>query len=269
MVESTSCKMQSWDVLKQVTPLLITHNEEANITRSIEGLRWAERIVVVDSGSTDLTLELLAKVPQVEVVHRPFDSFAVQCNFGLSLIRTPWCLSLDADHRITPTFQAELAQLIARAPEDLVAVVTPFRYLVAGKPLRGTLLPPRINLMRPGGGHYEDDGPSHHFVPSGRTVTMREPVLHDDRKPLSRWLASQQRYLQQETQKLYSTPRQHLGLNDALRRTHVIAPFAVLALCLIWHRGLLDGWRGWFYAFQRMYAEILLSLMLWEARHGA
>jgi hypothetical protein len=47
-----------------------------------------------------------------------------------------------------------------------------------------------------------------------------------------------------------------------------MAPFAVLALCLIWHRGLLDGWRGWFYAFQRMYVETLLSLMLWEARHG-
>ncbi|WP_255142903.1 glycosyltransferase family 2 protein [Synechococcus sp. EJ6-Ellesmere] len=268
MAESTSMNVPPWDALKQVTPLVITYNEEPNIGRSLEGLSWAERILVIDSGSTDRTLELLAAVPQVEVVHRPFDSFAAQCNFGISLIRTPWCLSLDADHRITPAFQAELAQLIATAPADLAAVVTPFRYLVAGKPLRGTLLPPRINLMRPGGGHYENDGHSHQFVPSGRTATMREPVLHDDRKPLSRWLASQQRYLQQETQKLYNTPRQQLGLNDALRRTHVIAPFAVLALCLIWHRGLLDGWRGWFYAFQRMYVETLLSLMLWEARRG-
>ena len=48
----------------------------------------------------------------------------------------------------------------------------------------------------------------------------------------------------------------------------MIAPFAVFALCLIWHRGLLDGWRGWFYAFQRLYVETLLSLMLWEARRG-
>ena len=99
--------------LSRVTPLVITYNEESNIARTLEGLRWAERILVIDSGSTDRTLELLAEVPQVEVVHRPFDSFAEQCNFGLSLIRTPWCLSLDADHRITPAFQAELAQLIA------------------------------------------------------------------------------------------------------------------------------------------------------------
>lgn len=257
------------DPLSQVTPLILTFNEEHNIGRSLEGLRWAERIVVIDSGSTDSTLKLLAAVPQVEVVHRSFDSFADQCNFGLGLIRTLWCLSLDADHRITPAFQAELAKLVATAPAELAAVITPFRYVVAGKPLRGTLLPPRINLMRPSGGHYENDGHSHQFVPFGRTAMMREPVLHDDRKPLSRWLASQQRYLQQETRKLLLvTPHQHLSRGDRLRKRHVIAPFAVLVICLIWHRGLLDGWRGWFYAFQRMYVETLLSLMLWEARHG-
>ncbi len=69
-------------------------------------------------------------------------------------------------------------------------------------------------------------------------------------------------------QKLLNTPPSQLGIPDRLRRHTVLAPFAVLALCLIWHRGLLDGWRGWFYAFQRMYVETLLSLMLWEARRG-
>ena len=68
--------------------------------------------------------------------------------------------------------------------------------------------------------------------------------------------------------KQLNTPPSQLGAADRLRRHTVLAPFAVLALCLIWHRGLLDGWRGWFYAFQRMYVETLLSLMLWEARRG-
>lgn len=253
--------------LSRVTPLVITYNEEANISRTLAALRWAKRIVVVDSGSTDRTLELLAAVPQVEVVHRPFDSFAEQCNFGLGLIHTPWCLSLDADHVIPPGFTAELAALVAAAPADVTAVLTPFRYCVQGKPLRGTLLPPRFNLLRPDGGHYINDGHAHRFLPRGRTLAMRQPILHDDRKPLSRWLTSQQRYLQQETNKLLTTPNHQLSRGDRLRKRHVIAPFAVLLLCLIWHRGLLDGWRGWFYAFQRMVAETLLSLMLWETRH--
>jgi glycosyltransferase involved in cell wall biosynthesis len=256
------------DALRQVTPLILTYNEEANIGRTLEGLRWAERIVVVDSGSSDRTLEILAHFPQVEVVRRPFDSFARQCNFGLELIRTPWCLSLDADHGITPAFTAEMAALLAQAGPEVDAVLTPFRYLVYGKPLRGTLLPPRYNLIRPGGGHYIDDGHAHRFQPRHRILAMRQPILHDDRKPLSRWIEAQQRYLHQECHKLLTTPPQQLSISDRLRRKHLIAPFAALVLCLFWHRGLLDGWRGWFYAFQRMYVEILLSLMLWEERHG-
>ncbi len=256
------------DSLDQITPLILTYNEEANISRTLAGLSWARRIVVVDSGSTDATLELLAEHPQVEVVQRAFDSFAEQCHFGLQLISTPWCLSLDADHVITTEFQTELAKVIAAAPAYIAAVLTPFRYCVQGRPLHGTLLPPRFNLIRPDCGYYVNDGHAHRFLPSGHTLVMRQPILHDDRKSLSRWLASEHKYLQQETQKLITTPQRQLSLGDRLRKRHVIAPFAVLLLCLIWHRGLLDGWRGWFYAFQRMYVEILLSLMLWEARHA-
>ncbi len=256
------------DPLVQVTPLLLTYNEEANIGRTLEGLGWAHRIVVVDSFSTDRTLEILEAYPKVEVVQRRFDSFAGQCNAGLELIHTPWCLSLDADHGITPAFTAEMAALIAAAGPDVDAVLTPFRYLVAGRPLRGTLLPPRYNLIRPNGGHYVNDGHAHQFQPRRSTLAMRQPILHDDRKPLSRWLASQQRYLQQECQKLLTTPQHQLSVSDRLRKHHVIAPFAVVLMCLIWQRGFFDGWRGWFYAFQRMYVETLLSLMLWEARHG-
>jgi glycosyltransferase involved in cell wall biosynthesis len=254
------------DPLAQVTPLILTYNEEANIGRTLEGLRWARRIVVVDSGSSDHTLAILAGFPQVEVVTRPFDDFASQANFGLSLISTPWCLSLDADHGITPAFREALARLIAEVESDVAAVRTPFRYLVHGRPLRGALLPPRINLMRPDRGHYVNDGHAHRFEPLGPVRELADPILHDDRKPLDRWLEAQRRYLPKEVQKLRTTPRQQLSRADRLRRRHLIAPFAVLVLCLVWHRGLLDGWRGWYYAFQRVLVELLLSLMLWEAR---
>jgi len=257
------------DPLDQVTPLILTYNEEANIGRTLEGLRWARRIVVIDSGSTDRTLAILAGVPQVEVVNRPFDDFAAQANFGLGLIRTPWCLSLDADHGITPAFRDALARLIAELEPDVAAVRTPFRYLVHGRPLRSALLPPRINLMRPGAGTYENDGHAHRFLPRGPVVELAEPILHDDRKPLDRWLEAQRRYLPQEVHKLRTTPRHQLSRADRLRRRQVIAPFAVLLLCLVWHRGLLDGWRGWYYAFQRILVELMLSLMLWEARNEA
>ncbi|MEO1002580.1 MAG: glycosyltransferase family 2 protein [Cyanobacteria bacterium J06638_7] len=254
------------DPLDQVTPLLLTCNEEANIGRTLAGLSWARRVVVIDSGSSDRTLQILAGFPRVEVHTRPFDSHARQWNHGLEQIRGGWVLSLDADYQITPALRREMAAALKGALPEVGGFRIPFRYYVAGRPLRGTVLPPRIALFRQAAGHYIDDGHTQDLVLQGQCGTLREPILHDDRKPLHRWLEAQRRYLPLEVQKLRATPRDQLSRADRLRQRHVIAPFAVLLLCLLWHRGLLDGWRGWYYAFQRMLVELLLSLMLWEAR---
>lgn len=256
--------------LDQVTPLILTYNEEPNIERTLAGLAWARRIVVVDSGSTDRTLQILAEYANVEVVIRPFDTHARQWNAGLALVASGWVLSLDADYTITRPLRDEIARVVASAVQrGIHGFRIPFRYCVAGKPLHGTVLPPRIALFMREHGTYRDDGHTQDLLLSGKCGDIHQPIHHDDRKPLSRWLWAQNRYLDLEVQKLLNSPQHVLSLADRCRKLHVIAPFAVLALCLIRHGGLLDGWRGWFYAFQRMYVETLLSLMLWDARsHG-
>jgi hypothetical protein len=91
-------------------------------------------------------------------------------------------------------------------------------------------------------------------------------VHHDDRKPFSHWLGSQDRYLKQEAEKLLKTPFNQLKFVDKLRYFIVPAPFFVLIYCLILRGGILDGKHGWLYAMQRVLAEILLSIRLCEAR---
>lgn len=251
--------------LASITPLILTYNEEANIGRTLAGVAWAQRIVVIDSGSTDRTLELLVADPRVEMVQRPFDSFANQCNFGLQHIHTPWVLSLDADYVIPAALRREIEMVLVNPSPAVAGYRIPFRYCVAGQPLRGTILPPRIALYRPECGHYVNDGHAHRLQLNGVCSVLHQPILHDDRKPLDRWLASQQRYLRQECDKIRTTPRRELSRADRLRRGKVLAPFAVFVLCLVLKGGLLDGWRGWFYALQRTYVEVLLTLMLIEA----
>src|SRR5436305_3617782 len=73
-------------LLDQITPLIITYNEAPNIRRTLDKLAWARRIVVIDSGSTDGTIEMTRRYPQVEVIEHPFTDFAGQCNFGLTQI---------------------------------------------------------------------------------------------------------------------------------------------------------------------------------------
>lgn len=257
------------DPLASITPLILTYNEEANIGRTLAGLVWAQRIVAIDSGSTDRTLELLAADPRVEVIHRPFDTHGQQWNFALAQVSSPWVLSLDADYVVTDRLAEEIRRVLAasdRAPQPPPAgYAIPFRYCVHGRPLRGTVLPPRIALFRRTAGHYVDDGHTQDLVLQGACGALNEPILHDDRKPLSRWLWAQERYLRLEVAKLRATPRRRLSPADRLRRGSILSPVAVLVVCLAVKGGLLDGWRGWFYALQRTYVELLLCLMLIDA----
>jgi glycosyltransferase involved in cell wall biosynthesis len=274
--------------------LILTHNEEANIGRTLAGLQWLERILVIDSGSTDATLAILADHPAVEILHRPFDSFAGQCNFGLERLGTTWALSLDADYVVTPALAAEITAVMVASqekegdpasgpgsspafspvigagppqpPHTPAGYAIPFRYCIAGRPVRGSLLPPRTCLYRTDAAHYRDDGHGHRVEIIGTVGSLCQPLLHDDRKPLVRWLASQQRYMGQEADKLLSTPTRRLSAADRLRRHTPLAPLAALLLCLVARGGVLDGWYGWAYALQRCYAELLLLLILIDRR---
>jgi glycosyltransferase involved in cell wall biosynthesis len=92
----------------QITPLVLTYNEEPNIRLCLERLTWAKRVIVMDSGSTDETLEICDEFKNVEVVDRAFDSFAGQCNAGLERIDSEWVLSMDADYVFPEEFPSLL-----------------------------------------------------------------------------------------------------------------------------------------------------------------
>jgi glycosyltransferase involved in cell wall biosynthesis len=247
----------------QITPLLITFNEAPNIARVLEKLRWAHRIVVVDSGSTDGTLDIIARFPMVEVVHRAFDSFAEQCNFGLQLIRTEWVLSLDADYELSDQLISELRELKGAGVAGYRA---PFIYRIFGRPLRGSLYPPRVVLYRVRDGRYANEGHGHRVSISGAIGNLRAPIYHDDRKPLSRWFHSQQNYARLEAEYLLKTPGEKLTRNDKIRRAGWPAPLFVLFYTLFAKGCILDGWPGWFYALQRLIAETMISLELLDRR---
>jgi glycosyltransferase involved in cell wall biosynthesis len=249
-------------VLDLITPLILTYNEAPNIGRVLDSLPWAKRIVVVDSFSTDTTLDILRAYPQVDVFQRVFDSFAQQCNYGLSQIESEWVLSLDADYVVTSGLNHEIAALETSPNSHGYSVR--FKYCVGGQPLRGTLLPPRKVLYRRTSAVYRDDGHAHQVDIAGAIGSLTGYIHHDDRKSLSRWLWAQDRYMIIEAKKLRETPTHALSWGDKIRKQKVLAPWIILVYCLVLKGGLLDGWRGWYYAFQRMFAELLLALRLIE-----
>lgn len=248
----------------QITPVILTYNEAPNIARSLEQLSWARDIVVVDSFSDDGTLETISRLPQVRVFQRKFYNHGTQWEFALSEtgISTEWVLGLDADFVLTPQLISEIRSL--NPSTGTAGYRVRFIYCINGRPLRSGLLRPQTVLYRKSFAKYVSDGHAQRLLLDGEVETLQHAILHDDRKPLSRWFKSQQQYMALEAEKLLVSNSAELSKADKVRRLRIVTPFAVLLYCLIFRGGVLDGWPGFYYAFQRALAEFMLSLYLLE-----
>ena len=251
----------------ELTAIVLTFNEAPNVQRTLEKLQWVPRVLVVDSFSTDETPAIAASFPNVRIVQRAFDTFVGQCNFALGQVTSEWVLSLDADYVLSDDFRDEVTVLEPAA--NTVGYRASFKYAVFGRPLRASLYPPRTVLYRRDRARYRDEGHGHRVQIDGNELPLRSVIFHDDRKPMERWVAEQNRYMIAEAAALLATPLSNLKLQDRLRRSIVFAPVAVLFYTLFGKGLILDGWRGWFYVLQRVFAEMLLSLRLLEGRLGS
>ena len=253
-------------MLDQITPLILTYNEAPNIGRTLAALAWAHDIVVVDSFSDDETVEIASSFPQVRVFQRGFDSHRNQWEFGLreTDIKTPWVLALDADYIVTSEVVAEIKGL--QPDVNTAAYRAKFTYCIHGKKLHSGIYPPVTVLYRRDVAAYVQDGHTQRVVVEGRVEELRAPFLHDDRKPLRRWLTSQARYAELEGEGIVKRQREALNFRDRLRLWLVVTPAAALCYCLIVRGGIFDGWPGVYYAFQRALAELMLSLYLLDSR---
>jgi len=253
-------------MLEQITPLILTYNEAPNIGRTLEALAWARDIVIVDSFSDDATLEIAASFPSVRVFQRAFDCHRSQWEFGLreTGIKTPWVLALDADYTVTSDAVTELKNLNPDA--HTAGYRAKFIYCVNGKKLHSGIYPPVTVLYRREAASYVQDGHTQRVVVNGRVEDLQSRLLHNDRKSLSRWLVSQTRYAELESQKLINSETGTLKLIDRLRLWSVVLPSATLFYCLFIRGGIFDGRAGVYYACQRAVAELILSLYLLDSR---
>lgn len=248
--------------LDQITPLVLTWNEEPNLRRCLERLRWAKEVIILDSGSTDATASIAAEFPNTRLLVRVFDDHTSQWNFGVDAVQTRWVLSLDADYVIGPGMEDDL-QVLEDEPAE-VAFYASFRYLIHGTPLHACLYPPRAVLFRKDRCCYVNDGHTQLLQITGKTAELKTKIDHDDRKPLSRWFVSQDKYARLEAEKL--SQQTELSLQDRIRRTLILGPIVVFGYTLLVKMAILNGWAGWYYTFQRTLAEIMLSLRLIEKK---
>src|SRR5437868_11966113 len=100
----------------QLSAIILAYNEEVNLPQCLESLQRLDcRVWVVDSGSTDRTIEI-AHAYGAEVRYHPFENYAAQRNWALASlpVNTPWILNLDADERLTPELADEINSTLAQ-----------------------------------------------------------------------------------------------------------------------------------------------------------
>lgn len=173
-----------------ITAIILTKNEEKNIVDCINSIcNIVKRIVIIDSFSTDKTVEI-AKRMGAEIYQHEFENYAKQYIYGveISKIDTIWTLRIDADERLTEESAKELEELCnINNNTNVSGIVLRFKKNFLGKDLyHGGIYPwKKMNCYKTKLGHIEDRMMDEHIVlDSGDVVTMKNDSLHFDFKSL-------------------------------------------------------------------------------------
>lgn len=191
-----------------VTVVILTKNEEKNLPNclwSLEG--FAKRVVVIDSGSDDNTIQIAREIG-AETYYHPFENYARQFNWALENtdITTKWTFRLDADERLTPDLCAELEALTVEHADDDVNGITmeAWLYFMGRKIKHGCHNKRKLMLFKTGIGHIEDRRMDEHTVlSSGRSVYAKNRFIHYDFKDMTHWVNKMNWYATREMQDYY------------------------------------------------------------------
>jgi len=98
--------------MEKITAIIPTFNEEANIEKAIESVQWCDEIIVVDSYSSDRTVEIVKSFPAVRLIEHEYEHSAAQKNWSIPQATHPWIFLLDADERPTSELVEEIKAVV-------------------------------------------------------------------------------------------------------------------------------------------------------------
>lgn len=111
-----------------LSAFIIVYNEQKNIERCFNSIKWVDEIIVVDSQSTDRTVEICRKYTN-KIFHRPFSNYSDQKNYALSQVTGTWALSIDADEELTEPLAEEIRDLLQSNPKCDAYRIRRFSYI--------------------------------------------------------------------------------------------------------------------------------------------
>lgn len=267
---------------------ILTRDEAADLPRCLAAVAGWGDLVVVDSGSTDATVEL-AQAAGARVFTHPFVGFGQQRNWALEHARlaTPWVLFLDADEVATPAFRTAVDAAIAGAPADVAGFFLCWRTLLEGRWLRRCDSFPKwqFRLLRRGRATFVDSGHGQKEGDiQGRLESIPEPYDHHAfSKGWTHWLDKHNRYSSQEAAERLRAAVSGARWRDVFRapggsaRNRLLKPllsrvpgWPLLRFVQMYllKGGFREGRPGLVYCVNMAYYEFLIRLKMRESRRS-
>jgi glycosyltransferase involved in cell wall biosynthesis len=227
--------------MANLSVIIITKNEAVNIRACIESVAWADEIIVVDSGSSDATVEICRELGAQVYVH-DWPGFGMQKNRALGYATKDWVFSIDADERVTSELRAEIQSALQGA--QAVGYEIPRLSSFCGRYMHHSGWYPDyvLRLFRRSSGKFLDDLVHERVIVNGPIAKLQQSLLHESFRDLEQLLAKINHYSTASAQMLHRKNR-----TASLKKAVGHALWAFFRSYFL-RAGLLDGREGFMLA---------------------
>ena len=242
-----------------ISVLLPTYNSATIIRDTLESIKWADEILVVDSYSTDETLDICRDYG-ARIIQHEYVNSARQKNWAAPQCRNEWILQIDTDEVLETGLKEEMEHRVSHASPNDHAFRIPRKNHVLGRWMRYSGIYPdyQTRLFRRDFGRWMDREVHAHVVVQGRVLTLRRHIMHYGMPHISKQLRNLDRYTRYEADEMYKQ-----GKHFHWYRL-IIHPWEVFVYRYLWLRGFHDGWRGFFVCSYLAIYDFLSQAKLWE-----
>lgn len=253
--------------MEKITAIIPTFNEEVNIREAIESVLWCDEIIVVDSFSTDRTVEIVNNFPEVRLLQHEYEHSAAQKNWTIPQASHQWIFLLDADERPTPELVEEI-KIVLKSGKKYSGYWIYRRNNFMGKRINysGWQSDKVLRLFKRDECRYQDKQVHAEIEANGEFGFLKNKLIHYTYKDITSYLKKADRYSTwgalDRFHKFERTSRK-IGLWYLFLR-----PFGRFLRHYFWRLGILDGTHGFVISALAANIVFIRALKIWRLQHG-
>ncbi|MEE9408520.1 MAG: glycosyltransferase family 2 protein [Polaribacter sp.] len=247
--------------MTKISAIIPTLNEEIHIADAIKSVSFADEIIVIDSYSTDQTLEIAGKY-NVKIIKRKFDDFSTHKNFAIDQAKYDWIYILDADERVTPEVEKEILEAV-KNPKDFVGFYVRRTFYFVGEKINysGWQRDKVVRLFLKE--HCKYQGVVHETIfTEGELGFFKHKIDHFGYKNYNHFISKIHHYGELKAKELHSKGK-------TVNAYHVLIkpPFRIFSHFIL-RKGFLDGYAGLILSITQGYAVLTRYIKLWLLNKG-